>query len=332
MQTKRWVDNDPVLKQIFRGYMPTEQDFISDKILPTINVKQKRGQIPKTVDTAQDFLRVQNNLVISDAGHPEITMEVTKADAWNTVARGAQMRVTKDDGEFYAENGVDWKTGMKKARNMRTMALKTFRMMSRDYALSQYLFNATNITQNTTLSGTAQFNDFTNSDPLAVFRTARMTIESNAHIDPKNLEAIIPYPIFEYLIDHPKIKQTHANGGTIQVDSLTKEQLKKALRLKEIHIPRVKYETANLGQTSSLSRIWGNFILVYYVNRSPNPMEWQRSLGFNFSLRDVVMDWWETISPKDTQFVRFTEEYDQLILDANAAYLIVDPIESSLFI
>lgn len=331
MQTSNYVANEAVLTKIFRGYKPADQDFIHDQILPVMQVTEKNGQIPKTVDTAQDWMRIQNNLTISDAGHPEITAEFEKADAWNTIERGAQMRLTKETGLFFKKNGENWRSGMKKARASYTMLLKTYQLMSKDYALSQYLFNSSNITQGVTLSGTSQFNDFTNSDPLGVFRTARMTIEANAHADPESLEAIIPYPIFEYLRDHPTLKDTTANGGTVQVDSLSKAQVAKALHLRNIIIPRVKYETANLGQTSSLSRIWGNYILVFYVNRNPQPQIWQRSLGYNFTLDRPVMDWWETISPKNTQFIRYTEEYDQLILDATAAYLITDPILTALF-
>ena len=93
----------------------------------------------------------------------------------------------------------------------------------------------------------------------------------------------------------------------------------------------MKYETAAKGATSDLDRIWGNYMMFMYVNPSPQPMKHQRSLGYTFQLTEGSMDWYEVDDPRDTQYVRYEEEYDQLIIDASAAYLVVNPIASSSF-
>ena len=329
MSTQRIYDNDVVLTNIFQGYMPADQDFIHKDILPEIKVEQENGDIPETVSTGQDFLRVQPILTVSDAGLAEITADYSKASKWQTQEYGAEIRVTKRDGKNFAKNGETWQSGMERAREMKTKQLKIFRMICKEYALASYVFNAANYesTNKITLSGTDQFN-VDSSDPQGVFSDAQVAIERYSHADPDRLTAVIPWPIYKIMIRHPQLKRTNgvSPDGTVPVRDLKRAELATALNVDKILVPRLKRETANIGQTSSLARIWGNFIMLFYVNPNPNPEQWEYTFGYEFVLDAPQVGSYPHHKIPNVEFVQFMEEYDQLILNSEAAYLITNPI------
>lgn len=324
------LNNDPVLTRIFRGYTPPDSDFIARDLLPIIPVGSRTGDIPNTGTSSQDWLRIlDNDLITENDGTPIITTTVTKGDGWKTERRGTQHQVNKDDGARW--NNSDWRAGMRQAEKFYTRLLKTHRLIQKEKRLADALLSTSVITNYVTLSGGDQFNDQA-SDPIGVFETARASIESNAHMDAN--VAVIPYPVFRYMVNHKQLKETTGISltGTVPVLPLLMEQLKMALQVDKILVPKMKYESAKKGQTSSLARIWGNYILLAYVNQSPQPMEMQRSLGYTFELDAPTVDSYELQDPRYSRMVRMEEEYDDLLLDTSAAYLITAPIKSTLFI
>ncbi len=311
---------DEVLTNLFRGYMPKDNNFIHDSVLPRINVGAKDGQVINSGSTSQEFLKVYHDIIIGRAKSPEINVQLTKADAWHTEKHSLKIMVTKDDGQKFSNS--DWRAGMRDAEIMYTKMLRSAVLIGKEYALASAVFSTSNISNNTTLSGADQWSDFVNSDPIGDNRTAKQSVRSNAHM--KANTGIMGIEVFEIIQDHPQIKKTNGvlPDGTVPVRSLTESEVAKAFGLDKLLVGDVQYETAIKGATSSLSEVWGKGFLCAYINPDPQPQEFQRSLGYSFVLDDAEVDTYDNEDPKYSKFVRMEEEYDDVLLDEAAAYYV----------
>lgn len=65
------------------------------------------------------------------------------------------------------------------------------------------LITTTNVTNNITLTGTSQWNDFSGSDPIGDIETGKTSIRKNAGVEPNLL--VIGEPVYTKLIAHPNI-------------------------------------------------------------------------------------------------------------------------------
>jgi hypothetical protein len=309
--------NDPVLTQIYQGYMPMDQDFVRPQVMPVIPVGSDTGDI-KTMGS--DFLRIHTGLMVDRAGTPEIDVTITKANAYRTERHGLKIPVTKEDGKAY--NKTDWRAGMRAAQLEYTQLLKTAVLVAKDYALASVLQSSSVITQYTTLSGSSQFNDYTNSSPIEVIKTGRTAIYDAVGYEAN--VAIMNRATFEALRWHPELKKTNgiAPDGTVAIRPLTQVEVAYALNVDRIVVGRVKYNTAAKGKTASLTTVWGKDITLAYINPSPTANRYEYSMGYTFEMDAPVIDTYEEIDPKYVSFVRMDEEYDDVILAANACYLI----------
>lgn len=131
-----------------------------------------------------------------------------------------------------------------------------------------------------TLAGTDQLDDYANSDPIGVFRTAIRTFHDNMLRLPN--VAIIPWKVMSYLEDHPNIiARYQAQGGVI-----TAEQIAAVLGLPRIVVPGGVYNSeVNPERTQSLSYMWGNNIIMAYVPPRPST----RTPAFGYEFRQPVV-------------------------------------------
>lgn len=106
-------------------------------------------------------------------------------------------------------------------------------------------------TNRTTLSGTSQWSDYTNSDP----HYAVMTALDNLIIRPNKM--VLGRKVMTTLSLHPKVKA--AVFGTANAQSaVTREQLAALFEIEEVLVGEGWLNTANKGQPVNLQRIWGN--------------------------------------------------------------------------
>jgi hypothetical protein len=112
----------------------------------------------------------------------------------------------------------------------------------------------------TTLSGTSQWSDYVNSNPISDFRTGFRTIHAGLFMEPN--VAVVPYQVMSQLEDHPDFIERikYSERGV-----LTPEIIAAILGIQTTIVPGVGYNTANLGQTASLSYLWGKDVLLAYV-------------------------------------------------------------------
>jgi hypothetical protein len=116
----------------------------------------------------------------------------------------------------------------------------------------------------TTLSGTSQWNDYTNSTPIPNVKTGIRKIHSGIFTEPNH--AVIPYAVMSTLEDHPsfvdRVKYTSS-------DAVTEQVVARLLGLTSVVIPGVGYNSARMGQTEALGYVWGKDVFMFNAPARP---------------------------------------------------------------
>lgn len=310
-QTQTRAVVDQLLTQASLGYIP--KGCIAEQVFPELKFAQYTG---KLVGYGKNHLRIENTIAGGKGKFRLVDPIVSSTTGFDIETHGLSSILTKRD---YRN-----KTQPFDVEKDETLGLSTLMQLSKEYAVSSSLRNVAIITQNQTLSGGSQFSDYANSDPLNVIRLAKKAIRDGCGAAP-NL-AIIPYDVAEVLRIHPQLldilgfKFARAGG-------LSDEELAKALKIEKVLIPDVKYNSAKEGQSASLVDMWGNDIVLAV---SPDKADkWQVSAGYNILLegsspRKVYKN--AVDNPPGSTEILVEDEYDQVIADATAAYLIKSAI------
>lgn len=248
------VHIDRALTQISVGY-PNNQAIAGPTLFPTVSVL-------KQTDKYYIFGR-EGWLPESDVRAPgtqanEITGAALSTDSYYAQEHSLQVAVTDEERanadppiapDRDGTNIVTSKIMLGRERVMQTLATTTA-----NYASGH----------STTLSGTSQWNDYANSDPISDLRTAKITINGKIFTDPN--VAVIPYQVMVKLEDHPDFLERikYSERAIFSPDLLAS-----ILGFEKVVVPGVGYNTANLGQTASLSYVWGKDVVVAYAPGNP---------------------------------------------------------------
>jgi hypothetical protein len=169
----------------------------------------------------------------------------------------------------------------------------------------------------TTLSGTAQWNDYTNSNPIGDIRAGFRKIHSGLFMEPNT--AIIPYQVMTQLEDHPDFIERikYSERGV-----LTPEIIASILGIENVIVPGVGYNSANPGQAASLGYLWGKDVVLAWV--PPRAGMKIPAYGYEFvwgygGSRPQVTERWRE-EPRKSTLIRVSRRYDLKFtaLDASA--------------
>jgi hypothetical protein len=181
--------------------------------------------------------------------------------------------------------------------------------LGREIAMKNMVTTAANYGSglSVTLSGTSQFNDYTNSTPISVFRTAFRAVHAGLFVEPN--VAIIPYQVMSQLEDHPTFinRIQYSERGV-----LTAEIIASILGVETVIVPGVGFNSANPGQTASLGYLWGKDIILAYVPPRPGlripAFAYEFVWGYGGSRPQVVERWREPQRKAD--LIRVSRRYD----------------------
>ncbi len=116
----------------------------------------------------------------------------------------------------------------------------------------------------TTLTGTAQWSDFQNSDPVAAITAQRSTILLSSTKEPNTL--LLGYPVWLQLIQHPIILDRFKNHA-LPLGYPTDQQLAGLFNVDNFIVAKALYDTSQQGIAHNLNYLWGkNAILAYVPN------------------------------------------------------------------
>lgn len=130
----------------------------------------------------------------------------------------------------------------------------------------------------TTLSGTSQWSDFTNSDPVQAILTALDVPMMRPNV------LWMGQSVWTKFRSHPKVTAAIvAMGGNAAVGGsvVSREAVAALFELDEVIVGKSFLNSAKPGQTASLSRTWGKHAGLMY--RSPNLLSATGSITFGFT-------------------------------------------------
>jgi len=194
--------------------------------------------------------------------------------------------------------------------------------LDRERRVATLLFAAANYPSGNkaTLSGTSQWSDYTNSDPIGVILSAfdAMLVRPN--------KMVLGRPTWTKLRQHPKITAAAFPGGGNAATAPTVVALQavaELLELEEIQIGEAWINTAKKGQTPTIARCWGKHALAYY--QAPVPVGPQGGLTFGLTAEwntrvSGTIDNDPDIGLRGGTRVRVGETVKELILAADTAY------------
>lgn len=300
----------PQLDSILMAYQ--NEDFVVDQVLPECPVVLDSATI-KAISN-DHFRKFRSTRSVNDiTGHK---MEFTYTDAGTYLIQQHDLEVdVPDQIQDNCEKPIDV---VRDAGLIVGHALK----VEREAAIAEALTNTAVLTQNATLSGSSQFNDKVNSEPDTVVTTAINTIKSATAKKPNSM--VIEERVFNALRLHPYFTG-QVTGIKILGREMMIELIKSSFDLKNVYVAGALYESAEEGQTSALTSIWGKSIVLFYKPDAPGIM--QTSLGYSFRQKGKMLNTKIRRHQDDNaDIVKVIDNYDDMIVNAACGYLIKDAI------
>jgi len=297
---------DTVLTNMSIGF--SNPELIAEKVFPRITVQSRTG-FYYTFDKSKFRVENDRRTGISRAQRVDYGMVKT--------AFGPLFEHSLEEGIEYEVRDT-YPTPMD-ARADATENVAERLALGHEKAVADILTDTAIITQNVTLSGTDQWNDFANSDPFDDIETGMLKIQTEAMVTANT--AIMGYEVFAKLKHHPDLLGRMA---TSSIRVLTEDLLAAIIGVEQVLIGKAMRNTANEGQADVMGYVWGKNFILAYVTATPGIKK--VSLGYTLTLLNGrTVDRWDETWNK-AEFVRATDYYEAKLVAAVAAYLIKNAI------
>lgn len=242
---------DPYLTGITTAFRNPSTALIADILLPRVPVmKEEFGY--NTFPTEDAF-------TIPDT-------RVGRTSKVNQVEFSAS-RVTSQTEDYGLEDPIPYKD-IENARNSgydpegrAAEVLTDLILLDREVRTANLLFALSTYasTNRTTLSGTSQWSDMTNSDPITVLENAI----DGLLLKPNKLA--MGRAVWTQFKRHPKVVAA-VLGSANATGRVTKQGVADILEIQEVVVGEGWVNTARKGQTATMARAWGKHAALLYVN------------------------------------------------------------------
>jgi hypothetical protein len=294
------VHVDEVLTNISIEW-PINRDFIGQRLFPAIRVR-------KQSDKYGIFDREKWKLEKHDVRAPgtvanEIPGMTYSLDTYYANEHSLQIAVTDEE----RENADAPLTPDSDATDIITMRI----MLGREKAMKDMATATANYATGhvVTLSGTTQWNDYANSNPISDVRTGVRTIHSKLFTQPNLM--VIPWLVMSTLEDHPDfIERIKYSERAI----LSQDIIAAIFGIPNVVVPGAGYSTAGTGvpvTSANTTYLWGKDVILAYVPGTPGV----RQIGFGYEFvwgidgREQVVDRWRE-DPRKSDLIRCSRRYD----------------------
>jgi len=192
-------------------------------------------------------------------------------------------------------------------------------LLNKEIALASRIRNGTDI-PGETLSGTSQWSDYTNSDPVAEVEAHKATIQEAVQVIPNTL--MLAYDVYAKVRLHPKVTERtqYMRLGTADPNTLAT-----LFDVERVLVARALKNVAAPGQTPDLDYVWAKDAFLCYVPSRPAPKRVAFAYTFVWTMAPgsvsghVVEVWRENRRKAD--MIRVQRYYDQKVIATGAIYL-----------
>ena len=144
-------------------------------------------------------------------------------------------------------------------------------LLRKEKLFASMVTDTAQVTQNTTLAGTQQWNDYTNSKPTEDIQAGQETIAKNAGVRANTL--ILGFAVFSKLRNHPKIVERVQN---IRVGVVREEDLASLFDVQQVLVS----QALEVSASGTVDFVFGKHAVLCYV--SPTPAFGEPSFGKSF--------------------------------------------------
>ncbi len=259
---------DALLTNISIGF--TIEGYVADQVLPRVPAPKETVKVPTF---SREGLQIEGNPIkrASKARFARTGWSVTytdkTCDEWG-------IEIPVDDREIRNAEAV-----LDPLRVSNDVANQLIANQIESNVCSE-LTDTSNLTSNETLSGTDQWSDYTNSNPLTYITGKRQTIQKAVHRNPNLL--VIGQEVFDELMFHPAISEFYKYT---QPGPVTADMMAQAFGVARLVVASATYDSQDIGQSTQVGAyIWGKHALLCYV---PTSAEVQMpALGYQFVNQD----------------------------------------------
>jgi hypothetical protein len=248
---------DSVLTQISLGF--PNNGLVADRLFPTVTVRKQSDRY--YVFGREAWIPEMGDYRAPGTEANEIPGFQVSTDTYYAQEHALQVAVTDEE----RENADSPFSPDRDGADLVTARV----LLGRELAMKNMVTTIANYSTglSTTLSGTAQWNDYVNSNPISDFRTAVRAVHAKIFMEPNT--AVIPYLVMSTLEDHPDIiERIKYSERAI----LTPEIIAAVLGLQNVIVPGVGYGTVVAGQASGLAGnaisagyLWGKDVILAWV-------------------------------------------------------------------
>jgi len=306
------VHVDAILSNISIKYK--NDMFIGSRIFPTVPVG-KRSDKYYVYDRDEAF-RVDDDTLGPKARPNEIDMKQS-TDNYSVVSRGLADWVPQEEMDN-ADAPLDPLADA--TENLRDKLMLAHEKRIADQVQAASLYPAGNKVQ---LSGTDQWDDYVNSDPLGDLQAAIEATFQRANIVAMGVDTWLK------LRAHPKVLDAVKASTRLQDTPggfATPEELITLLEIQQLLIGRSRINTTKRGQAASYSRIWGKHCMAFHTNPSPGIK--QVSFGYTFSENQgqTFRSFDGKRGEKGATYIKDAWNEDRKVVAADLGYLIEDAV------
>lgn len=199
--------------------------------------------------------------------------------------------------------------------NVQTEFVTNLVALDREIRVANAVFNPANHNNKVTLSGTSQWSDYANSDPVSAIMGGLDT----AIMRPNTM--VIGRLAFSKLSMHPKICKA-IFGNNTDAGIVTREQLAQLLELDQVLVGEGFVNTAKRGQAANMQRVWGKNAAFLY-SELPQMSENATTWGFTAQFGDRFADSWFDKNAGGLgggHIVRVGEEVNEVVCAPDLSY------------
>lgn len=296
---------DPILSNVSVAYKNAL--YVAEQICPVIKTKQATGKYYKY---GKDKFREVESLRGMGANTIEVGHELSQSDAY-TIKEHALKELVPD--EMVKESPKPLTPSIDATENITERLL-----VEKEKALAAYMKSTTNLSNNVTLSGVNQWNDYANSVPLTNIQTGKTAMHAKIFRNPNVL--VLGQEVFDQLTEHPDIIDRIKYS---QLGVAAETLLAKLFKIDRVIVAGAGYNSAFEGQSDAMAYIWGKYAWLLYV--TPRPGIKQVSFAYHFQQDLRVTDKWYDKDRKGT-YVRVTDKYVRETISVDCAYLIKNAV------
>jgi hypothetical protein len=259
------VHIDQILTQISVAW--PNNGLVGENLFPSVPV---RKQSDKYYVFGREAWLVENDVRAPGTAANEITGFQLSTDTYYAQEHSLQLPVTDEER---------WNSDSPLAPDRDAAELVTSKIwLGREKAMKDLATTASNYdsTCTVTLSGTSQWNDYVNSDPIGDLRTGKMAVHAKIFTEPNT--GVIPYQVMSKLEDHPDFLERikYSERGIVSSDLIGA-----ILGIPKLIVPGVGIGNTLLGQPIGVGYLWGKDVILAYV--PPRPGLRIAAYGYEFA-------------------------------------------------